>query len=1430
MPAENEPKENDAGWRKLGGATVHIGEGGIIDAGCEGLVGHEADAEHLEATQDERAAKQDAAEAAGWQSAESQEAEQLHGQAAKLAPAGTLVFVRIGDKLRTFGEHAGHAKQALGMGDGQEAEFDHEHMEKHLAKLVKAGHRVAIVERAEQGQPRHQATVGPEHAQAIDPGEHGDEADPGRHPADGTESAEAVLGRVKQSPNQAAAGRDEAAWNRYAQRFGIEGDFKHGYSDPAKLAAMLKSGHLRGSTSLDQSAVDAKAKSGQLNPVIITEEPGRQMLIVDGNHSLQAAIQRGDKQIPVIVAKGKADQVATEADPGRHPEEQAQQPTSPRAFDKPLAELPSVEDTRKAHHATYFSPEGGVIASSRTTPSQTDETKLPLGTWRKDSISGMYGVSMEQLRQFDPHTLKWGEEDYTTGVNYENRGTDARQYAEWIKQGHEPPPVHVIEMEDGSFKVTDGHRRLAAAKWAGVPIKAWVNPLAGTGKPDSEGKEIKTGATYETNIRDALAAGHEVPEHARKHYGEWLEKDATKNREELLMLADKFPKNRADYLARAARLADTIAQGRALQGIQEPATQETPPVPTQPTANPAKPKKPKPVLPMGEELSAKILDAIKASPNGLTPSELRRLTGHTKYDGSNPLKNPAHAAAKAMVDAGHLSATNPQFGEPRITATNAQPQATAADAATRPESTAAQNVTAATAEETGAVASPARYSPKEHAQRVANMVALGWSEEEAAAAVNRMAGEDATSGTLAKLQSLEAEEAKPKPKKERKPRTKHSAVEKAAEAIGDAPPKVKHLVEGLHKLDDVQQTGQGTTTNLAPGYAEAMHKHLTATIGRGDGFGVAHDLSDQLAPGAVGYHSPAGVTALVPPQFAGDPWEARYSAHVEQPKLDPWDPDVTQADLDHEAGIGDSYEGDIADPHEAERQVKVKERLGAIAKAHGPGFAQALEQALPGDHEGQLAAAELAHADWQSHAEYMDNLRKGREHFLDSMTGKFNSSNSGGGQGPKWTRGLLINAARSSSRSTGAGKKGAATNQFWEDRGAEDFERLGKEYPELFTPHKIGSDGRLQAASSGRGQGQLESERHAAFRENIGRTDDELVTHPIESFLDGALAHLDSMAGSSEDQDEDAVPFGRGAAWRRMRYAKRSKGTPAAGFFKWDEDQHPRDEGGKFATSEGGKAESTPDAPPEPEPTKPEWVRVKQDGRAFTQWDDHTSHDIHEKMTREDGRSARIFGVQNDRHDSFAYFDDPWSDPWRNRQTREGARKTAAAYLARLAPLSNPALHAIESVTHAGATMNAAKAMLAAGASMADIEILQSRAHPDAKAQAAARAMDAMDEEHQEAAAMDSLRKWAEIQFQLPDLKYGDGDQARDALFTIDNAINDAPELWDYVWENLKEIRQEGKEHGREYVQDRLADLATDAAHVADGSMPLEDLLFEHET
>ena len=155
------------------------------------------------------------------------------------------------------------------------------------------------------------------------------------------------------------------------------------------------------------------------------------------------------------------------------------------------------DELRRAWLSTYFDASGVQTVRSRTTPARYPA--VPLGAWKIDrSFCGIHGRYIDQRIALDPHGLLLPEGDYDDPrYNPEGRRCDAERYAEWMREGREPPPITVIEMESGALSVSDGHRRAAAAKMVGRTIRAWISWTVDTDRLDCQGKPIKTGLTYE---------------------------------------------------------------------------------------------------------------------------------------------------------------------------------------------------------------------------------------------------------------------------------------------------------------------------------------------------------------------------------------------------------------------------------------------------------------------------------------------------------------------------------------------------------------------------------------------------------------------------------------------------------------------------------------------------------------------------------------------------------------------------------------------------------------------------------------------------------------------------------------------------------------------------------------------------------------------
>lgn len=106
------------------------------------------------------------------------------------------------------------------------------------------------------------------------------------------------------------------------------------------------------------------------------------------------------------------------------------------------------------------------------------EVRLPLGTWRYDNkVRTGYGYSVEILKSFTPKRLIPSEGKiikHKYVPEYEKESY-IKQYKNWIRDGHFPPPIEVLQTKSGKLRIVDGHRRWAAALATNTRIRAWVS-------------------------------------------------------------------------------------------------------------------------------------------------------------------------------------------------------------------------------------------------------------------------------------------------------------------------------------------------------------------------------------------------------------------------------------------------------------------------------------------------------------------------------------------------------------------------------------------------------------------------------------------------------------------------------------------------------------------------------------------------------------------------------------------------------------------------------------------------------------------------------------------------------------------------------------------------------------------------------------------
>jgi hypothetical protein len=170
-------------------------------------------------------------------------------------------------------------------------------------------------------------------------------------------------------------------------------------------------------------------------------------------------------------------------------------------------ESPEVYLSAREEHvrlrSCYIASGDQVIASSRLVPAHA--YSMPeIGAWRVDEFEGLHGHEVAQLQCVPVEVVGLVEEDWSRACYAEQVGKaeDARRYAEWIRAGHVPPPVEIVETDRGEVQLAgDGHRRLAAHKLAGCShIFAWVSPCMDHPqglRRDGDGPVLRVGMTYE---------------------------------------------------------------------------------------------------------------------------------------------------------------------------------------------------------------------------------------------------------------------------------------------------------------------------------------------------------------------------------------------------------------------------------------------------------------------------------------------------------------------------------------------------------------------------------------------------------------------------------------------------------------------------------------------------------------------------------------------------------------------------------------------------------------------------------------------------------------------------------------------------------------------------------------------------------------------
>ena len=122
------------------------------------------------------------------------------------------------------------------------------------------------------------------------------------------ETSGEILTRIRQSPNWAKRQGKSAFspdhWQKYAEKWGIIGDFTRVLLSASVLRGLVECGRLGISSDLSPATVADKEGTGRLNPTVISRPPSARcpLFVLDGTHSLEAAIARGEEWVTCLVS------------------------------------------------------------------------------------------------------------------------------------------------------------------------------------------------------------------------------------------------------------------------------------------------------------------------------------------------------------------------------------------------------------------------------------------------------------------------------------------------------------------------------------------------------------------------------------------------------------------------------------------------------------------------------------------------------------------------------------------------------------------------------------------------------------------------------------------------------------------------------------------------------------------------------------------------------------------------------------------------------------------------------------------------------------------------------------------------------------------------------------------------------------------------
>lgn len=131
--------------------------------------------------------------------------------------------------------------------------------------------------------------------------------------------------------------------------------------------------------------------------------------------------------------------------------------------------------------------------ASKTALNWTERETAPVGSWIKADFKTADTQPVYQVQEIGVNDLYLPELDASGRLQPEKRRY-LPEYTKRAKAGETPPSISVIEMDDGRLRVVDGHRRVMAAREAGIEkIRALVSPLVNTpdGKQEATVENLK---------------------------------------------------------------------------------------------------------------------------------------------------------------------------------------------------------------------------------------------------------------------------------------------------------------------------------------------------------------------------------------------------------------------------------------------------------------------------------------------------------------------------------------------------------------------------------------------------------------------------------------------------------------------------------------------------------------------------------------------------------------------------------------------------------------------------------------------------------------------------------------------------------------------------------------------------------------------------